>query len=187
MSISSTSGAKKSFSISIANTGATVQHSRLPSSLTGRAAPCAMSARRWAWRADRSTGWLAPCSGGMRNVAMHRSLRPGSIPRARSSGVCIRRAADRDFRAICHSTWAVSSFPKGRLHELVPIENAAMPERTVIQWDKNDLEILGLLKVDVLGLGMLTAIRRSFDLIRNIDGVSSRWPVCRPKTRRFTT
>ena len=42
------------------------------------------------------------------------------------------------------------------LHELVPIENAAMPERTVIQWDKDDLEELGLLKVDVLGLGMLT-------------------------------
>ena len=51
------------------------------------------------------------------------------------------------------------------LDELVPIENAAMPERTVIQWDKDDLEELGLLKVDVLGLGMLTAIRRCFGLI----------------------
>jgi error-prone DNA polymerase len=56
------------------------------------------------------------------------------------------------------------------LYELVPVENAAMPDRTVIQWEKNDLEDLGLLKVDVLGLGMLTAIRRSFDLIRNFDG-----------------
>ncbi len=56
------------------------------------------------------------------------------------------------------------------LYELVPIENAAMPDRTVIQWEKNDLEYLGLLKVDVLGLGMLTAIRRSFDLIRDFDG-----------------
>src|SRR5690606_17910317 len=53
----------------------------------------------------------------------------------------------------------------GPLNRLVPIENAAMPERTVIQWDKDDLEELGLLKVDVLGLGMLTAIRRSFELI----------------------
>src|SRR5690606_17703223 len=51
------------------------------------------------------------------------------------------------------------------LNRLVPIENAAMPERTVIQWDKDDLEELGLLKVDVLGLGMLTAIRRSFELV----------------------
>jgi error-prone DNA polymerase len=55
---------------------------------------------------------------------------------------------------------------QGNLNQLVPIENAAMPNRTVIQWDKNDLEELGLLKVDVLGLGMLSAIRRSFDLIR---------------------
>jgi error-prone DNA polymerase len=58
----------------------------------------------------------------------------------------------------------------GPLSELVPVENAAMPERTVIQWEKNDLEDLGLLKVDVLGLGMLTAIRRSFDLIRDFKG-----------------
>lgn len=53
------------------------------------------------------------------------------------------------------------------LAELVPVENASMPDRTVIQWDKNDLETLGLLKVDVLALGMLSAIRRSFDLIRH--------------------
>ena len=59
---------------------------------------------------------------------------------------------------------------RGPLHELVPVENASMPERTVIQWEKNDLEDLGLLKVDVLGLGMLTAIRRSFELIERFDG-----------------
>ncbi|MDH3337362.1 MAG: error-prone DNA polymerase [Gammaproteobacteria bacterium] len=59
---------------------------------------------------------------------------------------------------------------KGPLSELVPVENAAMPDRTVIQWEKTDLEDLGLLKVDVLGLGMLTAIRRSFDLLREFDG-----------------
>jgi error-prone DNA polymerase len=58
----------------------------------------------------------------------------------------------------------------GLLSELVPVENAAMPDRTVIQWEKTDLEELGLLKVDVLGLGMLTAIRRSFDLLREFDG-----------------
>jgi error-prone DNA polymerase len=54
--------------------------------------------------------------------------------------------------------------------ELVPIENAAMPDRTVIQWDKDDLEELGLMKVDVLGLGMLTAIRRSFELVEKFSG-----------------
>ncbi len=57
-----------------------------------------------------------------------------------------------------------------RLDELVPIENAAMPERTVIQWDKDDLDALGLLKVDVLGLGMLAAIRRTFDLVNEFGG-----------------
>jgi error-prone DNA polymerase len=61
---------------------------------------------------------------------------------------------------------------QGPLCRLVPIENAAMPERTVIQWDKNDLEELGLLKVDVLGLGMLSAIRRSFELIETFYGKS---------------
>ncbi|MDH3713825.1 MAG: error-prone DNA polymerase [Gammaproteobacteria bacterium] len=51
------------------------------------------------------------------------------------------------------------------LCELVPIENAAMPERTVIQWDKDDLDALGLLKVDCLALGMLTAIHKAFDML----------------------
>lgn len=59
---------------------------------------------------------------------------------------------------------------RGPLCELVPIENASMPERTVIQWDKDDLDDLGLLKVDVLGLGMLSAIRRCFDLVREVRG-----------------
>ena len=59
---------------------------------------------------------------------------------------------------------------RGRLDELVPIENAAMPERTVIEWDKDDLDALGLLKVDVLALGMLTAIRRTFRLVNEFGG-----------------
>jgi error-prone DNA polymerase len=59
---------------------------------------------------------------------------------------------------------------RGRLDELVPVENAAMPERTVIEWDKDDLDDLGLIKVDVLGLGMLTAIRRALALIAGHRG-----------------
>ena len=54
---------------------------------------------------------------------------------------------------------------KGRLDELCPIENAAMEGRTVIEWDKDDINALGILKVDVLSLGMLTCIRKCFDLI----------------------
>ncbi|MCB1923245.1 MAG: error-prone DNA polymerase [Gammaproteobacteria bacterium] len=61
----------------------------------------------------------------------------------------------------------------GRLDELVPIENASMPERTVIQWEKDDLEALGLLKVDVLALGMLSAIRRALDLLNGFHGLSA--------------
>ncbi|GLQ71695.1 error-prone DNA polymerase [Vibrio penaeicida] len=59
----------------------------------------------------------------------------------------------------------------GPLYELVPVENAAMNERTVIQWDKDDLESLGLLKVDVLALGMLTAIRKCFKTIQSFHNI----------------
>jgi error-prone DNA polymerase len=56
------------------------------------------------------------------------------------------------------------------LDTLVPVENAAMAERTVIQWDKDDLDAVGLLKVDILALGMLSALRRSFDLLHAYRG-----------------
>jgi error-prone DNA polymerase len=58
---------------------------------------------------------------------------------------------------------------ESRLDELVPIHNAAMPDRTFIEWDKDDINVLGLMKVDVLALGMLTCIRKSFDLLRMHD------------------
>jgi error-prone DNA polymerase len=54
---------------------------------------------------------------------------------------------------------------RGPLSNLVPVENASMPERTVIQWDKEDIEALGLLKVDILALGMLSAIRKTLALL----------------------
>ena len=52
-----------------------------------------------------------------------------------------------------------------RLDELIPIENATMPNRTIISWDKNDIENLGILKVDILSLGMLSCIKKAFSLI----------------------
>ncbi len=55
---------------------------------------------------------------------------------------------------------------KGRLDELCPIENAAMEDRTIIEWDKDDIDALNILKVDVLSLGMLTCIHKSFDLLK---------------------
>ncbi|NVK86864.1 MAG: error-prone DNA polymerase [Gammaproteobacteria bacterium] len=58
------------------------------------------------------------------------------------------------------------------ISQLVPVENASMPERTVIQWDKYDIEALGLLKVDVLALGMLTMIRKCLSLISNYSAIA---------------
>ena len=87
-------------------------------------------------------------------------------------------AASPVLRRLCELVNALVGFPRhlsqhtggfviarGSLERLVPVENAAMPDRSVIQWDKDDLDALGLLKVDVLALGMLSAIRRALDLI----------------------
>jgi len=70
---------------------------------------------------------------------------------------------------------------RGPLHELVPVENARMPGRSVIQWDKDDLEALGLLKVDVLALGMLSALRRGLELLRQHPD----WRGCEPALHRI--
>nr|WP_211089825.1 error-prone DNA polymerase [Thalassobius vesicularis] len=59
---------------------------------------------------------------------------------------------------------------RGRLDELCPIENAAMEGRTVIEWDKDDIDTLGILKVDILSLGMLTCIRKAFELMEQHEG-----------------
>ena len=59
---------------------------------------------------------------------------------------------------------------QGRLTDLVPVQPATMPGRTIVQWDKNDLDELGILKVDCLALGMLTAIHRAFDLVEQSGG-----------------
>jgi error-prone DNA polymerase len=64
--------------------------------------------------------------------------------------------------------FVISDLP---LHHLVPIENAAMPDRTVIQWDKEDLETMKLLKVDCLALGMLTCLHKCFDLLHRHAGL----------------
>ncbi|MCA9289850.1 MAG: error-prone DNA polymerase, partial [Phycisphaerales bacterium] len=90
---------------------------------------------------------------------------------------------DRTIRHLIRLVSEIRGFPRhlsqhvggfvitdGPLSELVPIENAAMPDRTVIEWDKDDIDAMGMLKVDVLGLGMLSCIRRAFDLVREHHG-----------------
>ena len=83
----------------------------------------------------------------------------------------IRRAIDLAIRLLGfprHLSQHVGGFvlSRGRLDETVPIGNAAMKDRTFIEWDKDDIDELGLMKVDVLALGMLTCIRKSFELMK---------------------
>jgi error-prone DNA polymerase len=90
---------------------------------------------------------------------------------------------DLQVRQLLHLTQQLLGFPrhlsqhtggfvltKGPLSRMVPIENASMKDRTVLQWDKDDLDALGLLKVDCLALGMLTAIRKSLEFIGTRKG-----------------
>jgi len=88
----------------------------------------------------------------------------------------IRRAVDMAGRIMGfprHLSQHVGGFilTRGRLDELVPVGNAAMADRTFIEWDKDDIDELGLMKVDVLALGMLTCIRKALDLMRLHEGI----------------
>src|SRR5205085_10751759 len=67
-----------------------------------------------------------------------------------------------------HLSQHVGSFvmTRDRIDEMMPVLNAAMEDRTTVEWDKDDLNALGILKVDILALGMLSCIRRAFDFIR---------------------
>jgi error-prone DNA polymerase len=70
---------------------------------------------------------------------------------------------------------------RGRLDELCPIENAAMEDRTIIEWDKDDIDALGILKVDVLALGMLTCVRKGLDLLRDHARIDLTLPTIPPE------
>ncbi|MGK0545090.1 error-prone DNA polymerase [Halomonas cupida] len=95
------------------------------------------------------------------------SIEPGSEGGARSLRQHLVELVEQLLGFPRHLSQHVGGFviSRGPLHELVPVENAAMQERTLIQWNKDDLESLGLLKVDVLALGMLTAIRKTLGLL----------------------
>ncbi|MEP9352205.1 error-prone DNA polymerase [Xanthobacter sp. KR7-65] len=104
-----------------------------------------------------------------------------SDPRIREAGLdpdnpFIRRAVDLASRlmgAPRHLSQHVGGFvlARERLDDIVPIGNAAMADRTFIEWDKDDIDALGLMKVDVLALGMLTCIRKALDLMRLHEGL----------------
>ncbi|WP_018042078.1 error-prone DNA polymerase [Methylobacterium sp. 88A] len=89
----------------------------------------------------------------------------------------IRQAVDLAIQLIGfprHLSQHVGGFvlTKGRLDETVPVGNAAMADRTFIEWDKDDIDTIGLLKVDVLALGMLTCLRRGLDFLREDHGIA---------------
>jgi error-prone DNA polymerase len=105
---------------------------------------------------------------------------PESLPeRVAAAGVDVEQQLIGHFLRLCnqilgfprHLSQHVGGFviAEGRLSDLVPLENASMSDRTIIQWDKDDLENMRLLKVDVLALGMLSAIRRTLDLVNSYD------------------
>jgi error-prone DNA polymerase len=130
------------------------------------AARCATWAARWAWTgADRRAGQGAPLvrrRAGRRPAACATPAGPRRPARAPVAGD--RRAADR-LSAPPEPARGRLRAHAGPLTRLVPVENAAMPDRSIIQWDKDDLDAVGLLKVDVLALGMLSAIRRCLALV----------------------
>ena len=106
-----------------------------------------------------------------RHRATSRCARPGSTP---PTATCAWRSiSPRELIGFPrHLSQHVGGFviTRGPLSELVPIENAAMADRTVIEWDKDDLDALQILKIDILALGMLTCIRRAFGLIEQHYG-----------------
>ena len=105
-----------------------------------------------------------------------RERRRARRPRSRRTGACARwprssKGCTRS-RGIAPSTWAASSSPPSRSSTVVPIEPASMPGRTVIQWEKDDLDPAGLVKIDLLGLGMLTLLQDCLLYIRQTRGVT---------------
>ncbi len=117
----------------------------------------------------RSGSWFAPAADDVAPLVREAGLDPDSD----------------EVRATLQVSAALSGFPRHvsihvggfvisarSLAELVPVEPATMEGRTVLQWDKYDVEALEFVKVDLLSLGMLTAIRKSFDLVEGVGGPS---------------
>jgi error-prone DNA polymerase len=104
--------------------------------------------------------------GGGGNVSQDAVSRTGLDPQSRRMRQIAALAAEiNGFPR--HLSQHVGGFviTRSRLDEVMPIGNGAMPDRTFVEWDKDDLDALGILKIDVLGLGMLSCIRKAFDLV----------------------
>jgi error-prone DNA polymerase len=130
----------------------------------------------------KAMGLSADCVDAMAKSLGHFAGRP-SDRRVREAGLnpeepTIRRVIDLSAELAGfprHLSQHVGGFviTRGPLEELVPIENAAMEDRTVIEWDKDDIDAMGMLKVDILGLGMLTCIRKALAMVAPGDEVGA--------------
>ena len=148
-----------------------------------RAGLCATVIHYRAKRAIREVGRAMGLSGDLLSAISSQIWGGGARPDAARLAEIGIDARDRRLALTLDLVDEITGFPRhlsqhvggfviaaDRLDELVPIENAAMDERTVIAWDKDDIDALGILKVDVLALGMLTCLRRAFDLLEQHHG-----------------
>jgi error-prone DNA polymerase len=145
--------------------------SRRPSSVTARAAPLREVGKVLGLTEDVDRPLAGTVWGSWGGEVPETHARPGLIPTIRVGARA--RSCRRDDRLSAPSVAACRRLcsDRDRLTELVPIGNAAMEDRTFIEWDKDDIDALGLMKVDVLALGMLTCIRKAFDLMREHYGI----------------
>jgi error-prone DNA polymerase len=157
-----------------------------------RAAPCARSGKVLGLTEDVTARWPAPFGavggfGRRRRRTGNTSARPALIRTTRSSRVLdLPSQAARLSAPSVPACRRLRADPRPARREIVPIGNAAMKDRTFIEWDKDDIDALGLMKVDVLALGMLTCIRKCLDLIKEHCGMDSALgTTCRAKTRRL--
>ena len=125
----------------------------------------ALSSQVWGWRDGQITG--------------ERAQSVGLNPQARAVRQTLEIATE-----ITGFPRHRSQHPGGfvitdeRLDALCPIENCAMEDRTVLQWDKNDIDVIGMMKIDILGLGMLTCLRKGLDLLRMWKGIDVTMATC---------
>ena len=127
---------------------------------------------------DDTVGALAGMLWGWSTSGVGEGCAPGRARSGRSAAARVLALARELIGFPRHLSQHVGGFviTRGRLDEVVPIENAAMEDRTCVEWDKDDLDALGILKIDVLALGMLTCLRRGFDLLNRHYGITPSSP-----------
>lgn len=119
----------------------------------------ALTSQVWGWRDG--------------NVSSERAAGVGLDPTARRVALTLQIAKDlTGFPRHLSQHTGGFVITNQKLDALVPIENAAMDDRTIIEWDKNDIDVMGMMKIDVLALGMLTCVRKSFDMLRQWKGIN---------------